>query len=473
MQIIYTRTIWTDNESDSDSVVSSSSYYCEWDTRSDDNNGPHEEYIHEINNKLENKSINKSENELNDELNTDVIYYTESDTEDEDDEKEERIVIYFIASEHMLTAECPITHERDHCGIAHTRWATHGAKTDINAHPHCDYNSRIALVHNGTISNCTEIKTELRSKGITFKSETDTEVIANLIGYYLDGVENKTTGSNVLTAFELALARLDGSWGIAMISNNNPNKIYTARNGSPLMIGLDSDNGRNFIASEHTSFAKYTRNYISLNEEEMVLVTANDISNEDASSRIRAIEHFRLDDYITTPEPYPTWTEKEIMEQPQAISKALQFGARLSYDDRVVLGGLLSNISYLKEIKNLIITGCGTSLNAGLYGKRLMEYLKSFDTISVIGSGEIISDTFPIGEIRDTTGILAISQSGETKDVLVALNIADSFGIPQFSVVNTVGSAIARQTGCGERMQSHNKSIHITSNNIIINKYMV
>ena len=121
----------------------------------------------------------------------------------------------------------------------------------------------------------------------------------------------------------------------------------------------------------------------------------------------------------------------------------------MSYDGEVVLGGLTSNIEFLQEIRNLIITGCGTSLNAGLYAKRLMEYLKSFDTVQVVDSAEVINDTFPTGTTRDATGLLAVSQSGETKDVIEALKIADSFGIPRFSVVNAVGSAIARETGVG------------------------
>eukprot|EP01084_Bolivina_argentea_P267112 453325_1 len=125
---------------------------------------------------------------------------------------------------------------------------------------------------------------------------------------------------------ELALNRLDGSWGIAMISNNNSNKIYAARNGSPLMIGLDSRNNRNFIASEHTAFAKYTRDYIAMSEGEIAVITADDVCIEDRKSRIRQIEGFIESELATSPSPYPTWTEKEINEQPQAISKALQFG---------------------------------------------------------------------------------------------------------------------------------------------------
>jgi glucosamine--fructose-6-phosphate aminotransferase (isomerizing) len=360
----------------------------------------------------------------------------------------------------MLQSECPTTHKSDHCGIAHTRWATHGGKTDRNAHPHCDYSSRIALVHNGTIQNCTELKNELRSLGIEFQSETDTEVIANLVGFYLDEIQahphkyEQTNGrpfDDVATALELALNRLDGSWGLAMVHHNAPNKIYVARHGSPLMIGLDSDNNRNFIASEHTAFAKYTRNYISLNEGEMAVVTANDISIEDAHSRIRKIENYDSRNFVTSPAPFPTWTEKEISEQPSAISAALQFGARLSYDDKVVLGGLSNNVHNLQNIRNLIITGCGTSLNAGLYGQRLMQHLKSFDTVQVVDSAEVICDTFPMqgSAIAASAGVLAISQSGETKDVIEALKIADSFGIARFSVVNAVGSFIARLTGCG------------------------
>jgi len=352
----------------------------------------------------------------------------------------------------LLSSECPTIHKQNKCGIAHTRWATHGAKTDNNAHPHCDYLNRIAVVHNGTIENCTEIKNELKAKGITFKSETDTEVIANLIGYYLDEIKLDPgkylvdAKDEIATVFELALNRLDGSWGLALVANKNPNKIYAARNGSPLMIGLDSENHRNFIASEHTAFAKYTRDYIALNEKEIAVITADDIGIDDVKSRIQSVIGFDKEDYETSPDPFPTWTEKEIMEQPKAIAKALQSGARLSYDGDVALDGLTANIERLQEIKNLVITGCGTSLNAGLYAKRLMEYLNSFDTIQLVDSAEVVNDTFPSGTTRDKTGVLAISQSGETKDVINALKIAESFELPTFSVVNAIGSAIARQT---------------------------
>eukprot|EP00485_Elphidium_margaritaceum_P008201 CAMPEP_0202686498 /NCGR_PEP_ID=MMETSP1385-20130828/2258_1 /ASSEMBLY_ACC=CAM_ASM_000861 /TAXON_ID=933848 /ORGANISM="Elphidium margaritaceum" /LENGTH=707 /DNA_ID=CAMNT_0049341083 /DNA_START=152 /DNA_END=2275 /DNA_ORIENTATION=- len=372
----------------------------------------------------------------------------------------------------LLRSKCPQAHETDKCGIAHTRWATHGAKTDRNAHPHCDYKSRIAIVHNGTISNCAELKSELQKKGIVFQSETDTEVIANLIGFFLDEIEanpdkyeqtapnthsiksdralKSVQRDDVATAFELALNKLDGSWGLAMIANDTPSKIYAARNGSPLMIGLDLQNKRNFIASEHTAFAKYTRDYISLNEGEIAVITADDISIEDGKSRIQTVENFDIDEYKTSPAPFPTWTEKEIMEQPLAVSKALSYGARLAYSDEVVLGGLASNIETLQKIRNLIITGCGTSLNAARYAKRLMEYLASFDVVQVVDSAEVVHDIFPRGcKLREATGILAISQSGETKDVLEALKIADSFNISAFSVVNSVGSAIARETNCG------------------------
>lgn len=171
----------------------------------------------------------------------------------------------------------------------------------------------------------------MKDKGISFKSETDTEVIANLIGFYLDEIKedpnkyveegNVNENDNIATAFELALNRLDGSWGLALVANECPEKIYAARNGSPLMIGIDSENNRNFIASEHTAFAKYTRDYISLNEGEIAVVTAHDINIENSHSRIQSVAGFNKEDYETSPAPFPTWTEKEIMEQPSAISK--------------------------------------------------------------------------------------------------------------------------------------------------------
>lgn len=167
----------------------------------------------------------------------------------------------------LLKEDAPARHAGDKCGIAHTRWATHGGKTDANAHPHVDYRRRLALVHNGTIENCNELKSELQALGIPFHTQTDTEVIANLIGHYLD------KGMTIMNAVKTALSRLEGTWGLAIIHKDAPQQIIAARNGSPLIVGIGDK--RMFVASELSAFIRHTSQYISLNDGEIAVVKAN------------------------------------------------------------------------------------------------------------------------------------------------------------------------------------------------------
>mmetsp|Transcript_3391 Transcript_3391/g.4177 ORF Transcript_3391/g.4177 Transcript_3391/m.4177 type:complete len:719 (+) Transcript_3391:1294-3450(+) len=356
--------------------------------------------------------------------------------------------------------EAPTTHKRSKIGIAHTRWATHGAKTDVNAHPHIDYRDEIAIVHNGTIENCFEIKDELQKKGVIFKSQTDTEVIANLISWYLNEQELNNTNETIEVAFEKALSRLDGSWGIAMLYKERPNEIFAARRGSPMMIGIDSENRRNFVASEHTAFSRYTNAFISLDDGEMAVVSNDKVTILEEEDILNRIEQTPSREFLQlTPDPYPHWTLKEIYEGPQAVLRALGNGGRMRSDDTVKLGGLDDNKNKLLPIKNLIITGCGTSLNAGLYGKKLMNYLNSFNTVQCIDSAEVTENTMPYtyGINNNGTngfGCLAITQSGETKDVVEALKLCDELSIQKFSIVNVVGSLIARMTNLGVYLQA-------------------
>ena len=232
-------------------------------------------------------------------------------------------------------------------GIAHTRWATHGGKTDTNAHPHSDYKDRIALVHNGTINNSYELKKELQQLGISFKSETDTEVIAQLVGKYLD------KGMDTKDALSHALANCDGSWGIALVNKNNPREILVACNGSPMVIGLGQ--GRTFIASETSAFSRYTKSYIAMKDGEIGVVRADDTTLDISRVQI-APDH----DVLLSPDPFPHFTIKELIEQPEAIARALSYGARMN-GKRIVLGGLDKNVDSMSTIKNLLLTGCGTS----------------------------------------------------------------------------------------------------------------
>ena len=262
-------------------------------------------------------------------------------------------------------------------GIAHTRWATHGGKTDANAHPHSDAKNRVGVVHNGTINNSYDLKKELQGQGVVFRSETDTEVIAQLIGIYLD------KGFDTKEAVSHALARCDGSWGLAVVNKASPREIVVACNGSPMVIGLGQD--KTFIASETSAFSRYTKNYIAMKDGEIGVVRASD-TTLDISRVETAPEH----DVLLTADPYPHFTIKECMEQPEAIARALSFGARMN-GKRVVLGGLDTNVEALKEIKNMLLTGCGTSRHAGEFAAKIMRDLDCFDTVSVIDSAEVQS----------------------------------------------------------------------------------
>lgn len=331
-----------------------------------------------------------------------------------------------------LKDNAPDRHKGHSSGIGHTRWATHGGKTDENAHPHTDYKGRIAIVHNGTIENSDEIKERLQKRGIPFKSQTDTEVIAQLIGHHLD------QGHPLMDSIQNALGELEGTWGLLILSKVEPGKIIVCRNGSPLLIGMGK--GRTFIASEVSGFSRHVNEYIALKDGEIAVVRGDGVSLD-----LSRVEKAEAQDIQLDPTPYPHWTIKEIYEQPQAVARAIAYGARLDYNKGAVLGGLDRNSDMLLDIDNLIIAACGTSLNAGVYGSHLMRSLDSFNTVQCVDAAEMTAQYAPAMK----GGLLAISQSGETKDVMRALSTAQDAGLPVFSCVNSVGSLIARSTGCG------------------------
>ena len=343
----------------------------------------------------------------------------------------------------LLQADAMPRHAADRSGIAHTRWATHGGKTDANAHPHVDYRQRIALVHNGTIENSSELKAELEALGIPFTSETDTEVIAQLIGHHLD------QGLPVLDAVKKTLARLEGTWGLAIIHKDEPQQVIACRNGSPLVIGLSEQ--RMFVASELSAFSRHTSQYISLNDGEMAVINGGEVSLDLSRLQTAPAEHIEL-----SPAPFPHWTIKEIMEQPQAISRTLNYGARFDNDGNVKLGGLQSNADMLLSMRHLVISACGTSLFAGMYGAALFRSLRCFDTVQTVDAAEVTAESLP----PSNGGLLVISQSGETKDTHRSLQVAEQALVPTFSIVNQVGSLIARST------KSHTHHTHSTASTV-------
>jgi glutamine---fructose-6-phosphate transaminase (isomerizing) len=324
-------------------------------------------------------------------------------------------------------------------GIAHTRWATHGGKTDENAHPHTDSSGKIALVHNGTLNNANELRKELQGMGHVFTSQTDTEVIAKLIGHVYE--TDPECNGNLKRATESALSRCDGSWGLCIMCTDKPDELVVACNGSPLVIGVADD--RTFVASETSAFNRYTKNFISMKDGEIGVLHSDGRTLDLTRTQKAPDQQVKL-----SPEPYPHWTLKELTEQPEAIARALGFGGRLS-SDRILLGGLDSNFERCSKIKHMTISACGTSLNAARYGERLMKHLGSFDSVTCIDAAETEAKDFPCPDNVRETGLIVVSQSGETKDVVRVVKQAMDRDITTMSVVNAVGSLIARTTKMG------------------------
>lgn len=324
------------------------------------------------------------------------------------------------------------SHTGDAYGIGHTRWATHGGKTDINAHPHWDEKRRVALVHNGVIENVSALRKRLTDRGITCRSQTDTEVIVQTMGVFLD------EGADVETAMKRTVRLLEGTWGLVCVSPLVPQTVFAARLGSPLVVGLGK--GEMYIASEPAAFSRYTREYIALQNGECARITP-----EGSSLDVSRVEQAPEEQIERTPDPYPHWTLKEIHEQAEACERVLNYGARIPTDRSVKLGGLDRHERMLLGIRHLVIAACGTSYHAGLYGAHLMRQLGAFETVQVVDAAELVAEQL----LTEGVGVLVVSQSGETKDVQNAVVLAQQMGKPTFSVINAVGSLIARTTKCG------------------------
>lgn len=327
------------------------------------------------------------------------------------------------------------SHKENNVGIGHSRWATHGPKTDENSHPHMDAKNRIAVVHNGTINNFASLKKDLEAKGITFRSETDTEVIAQYIGYHLD--QDKKL--SLLEAVKKTVSLLEGTYGICVISKDEPDKIIACQKGSPLVIGFAEQSL--FVASEKTAFSAFTNDFLSMKDGEIATITKD---GTDINSYDLRMEKSRPEKIHLKPDPYPNFTIKEIMEQPEAISRTLNYGGRF-VETGVKLGGLEQEKLKLLGIQNLTIAACGTSLFAGLYGAKLFRHLQCFNTTGTMDAAEFTSDSLA----KEKAGLLVISQSGETKDTHRSVTLANQQQVPTFSIVNQVGSLIARSTKCG------------------------
>ena len=335
-------------------------------------------------------------------------------------------------------------------GIGHTRWATHGEPNTTNAHPHLDYSGKIVVVHNGIVENYTTLKKWLESEGVSFVSDTDTEVAANLIGYFYGktgvGADQKASdGQHEFEwAVQQAIQELQGTYGFAILCSDFPDVLIGAKKGSPLILGVGND--EYILASDASAIVEHTTQAIYLADNEMVIITPDGfqtktISNVTISKDLEQIE-FSLEQIELG--GFEHHMLKEIFEQPSALRTCMQGRLNLQ-DKKIVLGGIAAHLRELTRTQKFIFTACGTAFHAGLVGEYLLELLARIPTETEYASEFRYRN--PI--IEDGTTVIAISQSGETLDTLAAIEEAKERGAAVFGIVNSVGSAIARATDAG------------------------
>ncbi len=318
-------------------------------------------------------------------------------------------------------------------GIGHTRWATHGAPSDLNAHPHANQDNSIAIVHNGIIENYQEIKEWLiRDYDVKFKSETDSEVIAHLIGIYYEG--------DLLHAVNKAVEQMRGAYAVAAIAAAEPDKIVAVRKDAPLVAGIGK--GFNFIASDIPALLKYVREVYLIENNETVVLTKDDIKIYNEAGKVvkRDVFHVTWDADAAEKEGYEHFMLKEIHEQPKGIQETLL--RRLNDDDSINLDGISMTKEDIENFNKVYIVACGTAYHAGLVGKLVIEKMARVPVEVDIASEFRYRDPF----VDEKTLFIAISQSGETLDTLAALREAKRKGARILSVVNVVGSSVARES---------------------------
>jgi glucosamine--fructose-6-phosphate aminotransferase (isomerizing) len=326
----------------------------------------------------------------------------------------------------------------DTIGIAHTRWATHGKPNQINAHPHSDQSEKIALVHNGIIENYDPIKKFLLSKRVKFKSETDTEVLVQLIGYFY----NKGK-MNFEEAVRAALQRVDGAYGIVILNTDYPDMMIAARKGSPLVLGIKEEEF--FIASDISPIVKHTQDIIYLKDSEMIVINSNSYKiksvEKDISlpKNIKKID-YKIDDYDKGKFDY--FMHKEIHEQINTIPNTINGRVK---NGSILLQGLSDHWDKIESAEKIYITACGTSWHAGLIGKNFIERFANIPVHVEYASEFRYNHTL----IDSKTVVIAISQSGETADTLAAISKANDSGALTMGICNVAGSSVARETKCG------------------------
>jgi glucosamine--fructose-6-phosphate aminotransferase (isomerizing) len=326
------------------------------------------------------------------------------------------------------------------CGIAHTRWATHGAPNQINAHPHLSGGSDIALVHNGIIENAMALRRKLTGLGYVFRSETDTETVVHLVDHAF-----KKGAKTLEDAVATALQEVEGAYGIAVVSSRDPDKIVVARNGSPLLLGIGKD-GEYLVASDVAAVIAHTRDVVYLADGDYAVLDRNGYQTYhlDRGKVSRDVHEITWDLGAIEKGGFEHFMLKEIFEQPSSLRDVMR-GRLLEEEGSARLGGITVKDEDLLKVKRILITACGTSWHAGLIGEYMLEEVARIP-VEVEYASEL---RYRNPVIEDGTLLMAISQSGETADTLAALRELKAQGVPTMGIVNAVGSTIARETEFG------------------------
>ena len=334
-------------------------------------------------------------------------------------------------------------------GICHTRWATHGPPTDANAHPHFDQSGRLALVHNGVIENYSALKQRLIKLGHVFRSDTDSEVLAQLVGHYYGQLPASDGDARLVNAVRSALGEVTGTYGIAVMHQDHPQLLVGARRGSPLVLGVGK--GENFLASDVNAIVAHTRDVVYLNDFDVAVLTRDNfqINSLTTGAVSRQISHVEWSADAAEKGEFPHFMLKEIFEQPQAVQNAMR--GRINHEESTPrFGGLNMTASQLREVDRVIFCACGTAWHSALVGEYLFEELARVPA-EVEYASEFRYRNPPVDK---GTLVFVISQSGETADTLAALRESRRKGHKTLAIVNVVGSTIAREADGGVYMHA-------------------
>lgn len=318
-------------------------------------------------------------------------------------------------------------------GIGHTRWATHGAKTDKNSHPHISMNEKIIVVHNGIITNYLYLKKILIDKNYTFYSETDTEIISNLIEYFLE------ESGSINIAIKKSIDIMEGTWALGIIDTSDLETVYVTRHGSPLIIGESEDNL--VCCSEISGFIGLVNNYIVLENNDIITLSSNGYKTD----KIYVSNKINESIIETTPYPYEYWTLKEIYEQPLSLNRAINNGGRIN-NNKILLGGLQPLNNDKNTIDNIIGLGCGTSYHATMLLKYYFNRASRLNSVQSYDASEFSELDIPK---KGKTLFIICSQSGETRDLINAINICKKYNCITLGVINVVDSMISQMVDCG------------------------